>query len=168
MLLTSQTDSLPKYVAFTHAGKDTHWHDYRGKSKTLAFEESVLMRTSSVNDSFIPFVSRGWCEGNDGDPRTNEMQHFWDEQLVKYGLPRVNWTNWRKITHYCCAQFVVSRSRIRARPLSMYKSLEQYVLREHDDYRTTRELEHTWHMIFGEQAGSNQKLISEKWSTLWG
>ncbi|KAH8813183.1 hypothetical protein F5884DRAFT_327519 [Xylogone sp. PMI_703] len=50
----------------------------------------------------------------------------------------------------CCAQFAVSRDRIRARPVQDYERYRQWLLNTtREDQVSGRVLEYSWHMIFG-------------------
>ncbi|TVY23461.1 hypothetical protein LHYA1_G008385 [Lachnellula hyalina] len=50
----------------------------------------------------------------------------------------------------CCAQFVVTREKIRERPVEDYKRYRQWLLDTPlDDYVSGRILEYSWHIIFG-------------------
>ncbi|TVY48838.1 hypothetical protein LCER1_G009231 [Lachnellula cervina] len=50
----------------------------------------------------------------------------------------------------CCAQFAVTREKIRERPVDHYKRYRQWLLDTPlDDYVSGRILEYSWHIIFG-------------------
>jgi hypothetical protein len=53
----------------------------------------------------------------------------------------------------CCAQFAVTRDRIRARPVTDYQHYRQWLLDTSlEDYVSGRVLEYSWHIIFGKPA----------------
>lgn len=53
----------------------------------------------------------------------------------------------------CCAQFAVSREKIRERPIADYKRFRQWLLdTQLRDHVSGRILEYSWHMIFGHDA----------------
>ena len=53
----------------------------------------------------------------------------------------------------CCAQFVVSKEQVLARPLSDYERLREWIIdTEKSDAKSGRVLEFLWHVIFGKDA----------------
>jgi len=54
------------------------------------------------------------------------------------------------ISHYCCAQFVVTRDRILRNSLETYQAYDYWLqtIKEENHY-TSRVFEYIWHMIFG-------------------
>ena len=53
----------------------------------------------------------------------------------------------------CCAEFMVSRERIRRHPRAFYEHLRTWILdTELDMYRSGRVFEYVWHYMFGEPA----------------
>ena len=131
------------------AASDSDSSHCRNRSLTLEVEESALR--SIGEELFLPFMTN-WVKSVSMDPSQDDlkgMRKYWSEQVVPWGaapfkelLSPIN--GFLNMGHYCCAQFVVSRNRIRSRPVELYKALEKYVLDSLDDHRTTRELEQTW------------------------
>jgi len=81
-----------------------------------------------------------------GDHRV--IRDNWDEFYREYlgELPD-------QLNYHSCAQFVVSRERIRLRPLQFYQQLYEFVLEDKiSSYFSSRLLEYTWSYIFGEPA----------------
>lgn len=58
-----------------------------------------------------------------------------------------------KVGAACCAQFAVSRDRVRQRPLSDYERFRQWIVDTHmSDAHSGRVFEFLWHVIFGMDA----------------
>lgn len=58
-----------------------------------------------------------------------------------------------RVGQACCAQFAVSKERVRQRPKSDYNHFRQWVLdTEADDDKSGRVMEFLWHIIFGMEA----------------
>ena len=62
---------------------------------------------------------------------------------------------------YCCAQFVVSRERVRARPRAIYEALLQKVLGMHDDATAARLMEWSWHYLLGEPFEQSRASVDQ-------
>ena len=56
-----------------------------------------------------------------------------------------------RVTHYCCAQFVVSKERILRKTLDEYKAYDYWLQQTTEiNHYTSRVFEYTWHFIFDE------------------
>jgi hypothetical protein len=53
----------------------------------------------------------------------------------------------------CCAQFALTRQKIRERPISDYHRYRNWIMNTHlEDHVSGRVLEYSWHIIFGRSA----------------
>jgi hypothetical protein len=161
---TEMYDNLPDRVVMVHGNNG--WHDHVTKTTLLAPNFTDWL---SPKAGFIPLPAPVTHDG-DIDTRnawTISMQGFYDKQLRDaLGLPakRVCDPGQDRL-HYCCAQFALTRETIRRNPRIGYARLRDYVYTENADYRTSRELEHGWPIVFTGTMRAAPSLIAavEDW-----
>jgi hypothetical protein len=141
-------DALPDYVVLLH-GHDTSWHHHG------SIVDLIQSRVGTVMESMV------------------NLNHFrlgsivtnaWYADIVrwfrKYLTPTLgvdpsaigDWTS----GHLGCAQFIVSSSAIRSRPLSFYSDLYTWLMTtELTNNVSGRYMEWTWHLIWPESIVSS-------------
>ncbi len=153
-------DSLPATLAFLHshrAGFLTAWH-----TDTPLHDNVVALRTLQ-----IPFVQENGyvnlrCNWNPGCEEAHRFNKHvtpavWQDVFAGTSTLRTNLSSLNSETRApaqvaaaCCAQFAVSRDRVRQRPLSDYERFRQWIIdTEMDDAKSGRVMEFLWHVIFG-------------------
>jgi hypothetical protein len=144
--IIDQYDSLPEYTLFLQHG-EFDYHDwvyqrFANKSRTLMFHHTDL-RDSGIQ--FLPVVS-SMISPND----LTDAKMFWEAYVEPLDIPGMDTAvNLTKLgVHWCCSQFLVHRDLIRSHPKYFYEKLEQYTIREQYDELSSRDLEHTFHIIF--------------------
>lgn len=143
---------LPIRLAFLHGHEDA-WHQNRKKSLLEDIEESL----SSSCDYYT--LNSNWIDDRrkiSNNPQFNKLHEVWDKMF----RPILNKDCPQELLHDCCAQFVVTRARVMALPLSAYVHLLKYVeessepsFHGHDAYM----LEYMWHVIFGQPDVNDQE-----------
>ncbi|GME47176.1 hypothetical protein GTA08_BOTSDO13572 [Neofusicoccum parvum] len=165
--LIDHYDDLPDVVLFFHAHK-VGWHNLL----ILGQDSSeMLKRVRSERiwrTGYMPFR----CDAKPGCPdwlHLDRPEVDFDEHLrmeEKYYTPDI----WRELhppglggmgemhrvpgvlSAPCCAQFGVSRDRIRANPKEMYEHYRNWLLKtDLDDQYAGRIMEYTWHYMFTRQ-----------------
>ncbi|KAJ3147428.1 hypothetical protein HDU86_007978 [Geranomyces michiganensis] len=140
-------DCLPDRTAFVH-GHRTSWHTSRPMDEILN-----TMDWNRAEFFKLPARNRGKTEVAKYAPDRSieesvpvEVHIFWNRWLQeKYGpVPE-------RLEAQCCAQFVVSRQRIRLNTWDWYKDIYDWLISgEIHSYWSGRALEYSWHMMFGE------------------
>ena len=132
-------DELPRRVIFLHDHR-TAWHQL-----------DMVDLLHAVRLDAYPFFSVNgiWNRGL----RPKDYAHaarFWHENGLDRAIgpfPRDN----NAIAFMCCAQFVVSRARIRQRPLALWRRLYAWADRtELSNAVSSRIFEWLWHVLLGE------------------
>ncbi|KAF4310972.1 hypothetical protein GTA08_BOTSDO13572 [Botryosphaeria dothidea] len=160
-------DDLPDVVLFFHAHK-VGWHNLL----ILGQDSSEMLKRLRVEriwrTGYMPFR----CDAKPGCPdwlHLDRPEVDFDEHLrmeEKYYTPEI----WRELhppglggmgemhrvpgvlSAPCCAQFGVSRDRIRANPKEMYEHYRNWLIKtDLDDQYAGRIMEYTWHYIFTRQ-----------------
>lgn len=131
---------LPKHIAFIH-GHETSIHQtydiMHMISKCAKYTQFEYISLSLYN---INFRERE-------NPGIKLLHELWDE----YFRPYLNRDPPTQIFHDCCAQFIVSRDRIRSRPINAYRHWYNLTIdQNYDDYVVGLMFEYIWHIIFGE------------------
>ncbi|KAB2579366.1 hypothetical protein BFW01_g6294 [Lasiodiplodia theobromae] len=160
-------DDLPDVVLFFHAHK-VGWHNLLILGQDSA-EMLKMLRVERIwRTGYMPFR----CDAKPGCPdwlHLDRPEVDFDEHLrmeEKYYTPQI----WRELhppglggmgemhrvpgvlSAPCCAQFGVSRDRIRANPKEMYEHYRTWLLKtDLDDQYAGRIMEYTWHYIFTRQ-----------------
>lgn len=153
-------DELPDTVLFFHPHQGT-WHN------NILNDLDTAVTIRRLNDAHVArkgyFNSR--CHHDPGCPdwlRLDRPEAEWD--LIKKNEERYFTSNvWRElhpfgplptaISQPCCAQFAVSRERIRAQPRSEYIRYRDWLLwTDLEDEISGRIMEYTWQYIFTGQS----------------
>ena len=146
-------DTLPSTLAFIHPHRDgflSAWHT------DTPYHDNV----DALNSLQLPFVqSNGYvnlrCNWNPGCLEAHrENAHVTSE--VWHEVFRGTTT---EDSHFpiqvgagCCAQFAVSKSQVRQRPLEDYKHFRDWIIgTEESDAKSGRVMEFLWHVIFGKE-----------------
>lgn len=138
-------ENLPKHIAFLH-GHETAWH-HRGKKGIL----QVLQNCAKINDyGYISLNNHFIDDRNMDNPKMKHLHELWPhlfEPFLKRPAPTY-------LLHDCCAQFIVTRDRIRRLPKRAYEKWYNYIMHEDpnndDGYIISVVFEYIWHIIFGE------------------
>ena len=164
--IVEQYDDLPDSVAFIHAHQVApHMPDKLDILKKLrwgAFEYANLRYTNVTFDLWGKWTGDWLCPQNPLEPppsdeivwdelRVNQSQLFADvwQELFEGSVGSVP----QYVHSPCCAEFVVSKERIQARPLSFYQNCLTWLEATHSErYWAGRIFEYVWHVMFGEPA----------------
>jgi hypothetical protein len=133
-------DNLPAYVVFLH-GHQTAWHQQLHIFDAIRCAKKNKFGYISLNNSIFPKME--WSKGNKG---YDIMETLWDEHFKPHLL--VDMPTF--FYHDCCAQFIVSRDRIRLRTKQAYKQWYDLIFYVKNDYDLGLGFEMIWPMIFGE------------------
>ena len=141
-------DFLPEYVIFLHG----HLHSWHSSEIT----KSIRLLKKPVKG----YVNLNWdkeggtCKSDVIDPKDefNDapriFKRYWQATLGRYIGPIPP-----KINFHCCAQFAVSKERMRGRPKKFYADMIEWLENSPViDFESSRLFEFSWHMIFGEEA----------------
>ena len=164
--IVEQYDDLPDAVAFVHAHQVApHMPDKLDILKRLrwgTFDYANLRYTNVTFDLWGKWTGDWLCPQNPLEPppsdeiiwdelRVNQSQLFADvwQELFEGSIGSVP----QYVHSPCCAEFVVSKERIQARPLSFYQNCLTWLEATHSErYWAGRIFEYVWHIIFGEPA----------------
>lgn len=143
--LTMHYDELPDSTIFLQdARASAHNADIIGVLRHLRLDNASYLPLNSVH---IPFLSApAFCHLK----RCMHDTGLW-RLLPQSALP----THQMDIAYTCCAQFLVTRSAVRARPRALYEALYRYTLgasdfgHRGDSFARGECLEVMWHVIFG-------------------
>ena len=152
-------DSLPRVTAFVHAGA-TQWHnDILG-----AYTTSILNNLHLESVARLGYVNLR-CRLEPGCPTSVNMfepsaedikskdarAYFVDFYMELFGVSRDEVP--KHLGHTCCAQFAVTRERIRARPKKDYERMRHWMTDSSvnitDSHGGGWVFEMVWHIIFG-------------------
>lgn len=139
-------DWLPGHVAFVHGHRHA-WHQRHGADILDLIQDCAQYRRYGfvpLNNTFI----------DDRDSKNHAMRNVlgvWDTLFRPY-LER---DPPKHLLHDCCAQFIVSRHRIRAHPIEAYRHWLDFTTKTSspfpdDDIMNGLVFEYVWHVIFGE------------------
>lgn len=148
-------ESLAGIVAFVHSHRDA-WHT--GDQDMSNPEALKLLRRSFVRQQGYVNLR---CRWNPGCPSGVQIHQEKSKELSSYEA--VFEDSWKLIFQNsdvpevvgsgCCAQFAVSKQRIRARSHGFYVHLRKWLLNTNlDDATSGRVMEYLWHIIFGAPA----------------
>jgi hypothetical protein len=136
--------NLPQLIAFVHAHR-TAWHqidppDIVIALRALQWNKYTYMPLNNV-------ISTSEYIANSANEQEVANYEFWQTCLKdKFGPPPKN-----GIKTHCCATFVVKREAILAHPKQFYKCINDYITASRFSTGiTSRAIEYTWHVIFGE------------------
>jgi hypothetical protein len=147
-------DSLADVTIFVHADRWA-WHNNPIMDDDMAAMLRYLKPEKVIKDGYYNLR----CQWDPGCPhwlflRTRQnsagvqrkeekaLAEHWSELFPMDDMPSI-------VSQPCCAQFAVSRDRLRAIPKGRYIYLRSWVLRTPlDDYRSGRVFEYLWQYIF--------------------
>ncbi|KAJ5223276.1 hypothetical protein N7468_007818, partial [Penicillium chermesinum] len=146
-------DKLPQYMVFLHAHQFSYHVEFEEQDNALSVKRLQLDYVKKVGYANLR------CDWGPGCP--NEVQPF--RQLegrtteIAFAGAWIGIFNNTDIPYEvgtpCCAQFVVTREQVHARPLSDYQQYHRWLLETQlDDETSGRVFEYLWHIIFGQDA----------------
>ena len=151
-------DYLPEHIAFVH-GHEKAWHQE-------GYHTSYMLRNLCVDE--YEYISLSAYEGGPIRKGSNLnyykiLKRFW--YLVEPYLGKFPKSGFNE---KCCAQFMVSRERIKRRPREMYELILKEMTDTKKKYGRARDGKHVgwdlahfwegiWHYIMGERAYVNTK-----------
>ena len=164
--IVEQYNNLPDAVAFVHAHQVApHMPDkldILNKLRWGAFQYANLRYTNVTYDLWGKWTGDWLCPQNPLKPPPSD-EIIWDELRVNQSQLFAD--VWKELfegpigpmpqyVHSpCCAEFVVSRQRIQARPLSFYQDCLTWLeATSSERYWAGRIFEYVWHIVFGETA----------------
>lgn len=159
-----QYDNLPATLVFLHshrAGFLTAWH-----TDTPLHDNVDALRNlklSYVQENGYVNLRCNWNPGCEEAHRFNKhiTPEVWHDVFAGTSTFRPSISNTSapqdtqtkapaQVGAACCAQFAVSRDRVRQRPLSDYEQFRQWIIStEKNDAQSGRVMEFLWHVIFG-------------------
>ena len=145
-------DDLPDVSIFMHSHKwswhnnDLQHHDAAEMVSMLSSERVQRVGYMNLRCHWYPGCPDWMHPGRlDVDMNKQEetlMAQCWSELFPHAPIPQV-------LATACCAQFAISRDRIRAIPLLTYESYRKWLLETHlSDYMSGRVWEYLWQFIF--------------------
>jgi hypothetical protein len=131
-------ERLPAHMAFIHGHRVSH-HTYQ-------LDIVPVMKAVRWGSApYIPLNVHMYQRVDDEKPEFRDMAKVWPLLFTDIA-PRMP----REFLSWCCAQFVVTRAAVRARPLAFYQKIYDWVTDSNTtSYISSRVMEQTWHMIFG-------------------
>ncbi|PSK51719.1 hypothetical protein B9Z65_2986 [Elsinoe australis] len=146
-------DKLPDVSIFVHPDRWT-WHNNELMDNDLAGMIRYLKPEKVVRDGYVNLRCHwipgcpDWIHPHEG-AKENMQKHEeraiserWKEIFPLDEMPQV-------LSQPCCAQFALSKDRIRAIPKQRYLYLRSWILRTPlEDYRSGRVFEYLWQYIF--------------------
>ena len=149
--------SLPSVMAFVHphrSGFLSAWHTDTPLHSNVDALNSL--RISFVQQNGYVNLRCNWNPGCREEHRTNKhvTAEVWREVFSGTSTDKgASHDAPRQVGAACCAQFAVSRSRLRERPLSDFEHFRKWIIdTDMTDAKSGRVLEFLWHIIFGMQA----------------
>ncbi|GAM89532.1 hypothetical protein ANO11243_075710 [Dothideomycetidae sp. 11243] len=139
-------DSLPDVTMFMHAHR---WADHNDPMLDRDAVE-MIRRLDTERVIYEGYVNLN-CNHYPGCPGigSGERRLYYDALLDIYARIFPDRGHPREISTPCCAQFAVSRDRIRSTPLEQYISYRGWLLQTKlEDYESGRVWEFLWHVIF--------------------
>ncbi|RMJ28009.1 hypothetical protein PHISP_01124 [Aspergillus sp. HF37] len=153
-------DRLPAYTVFIHSGEN-QWHNDLLGSKTSSLLESLrLAAVDSLGYVNLRCTEFPGCptsvhplEPTDTDIKNKDVRAYFAElymELFQVGMEDVP----RHIGAACCAQFAVSRERIRQRPKGDYERMLRWAAETKvaNGFVVGWVFEYLWHLVFGMDA----------------
>jgi hypothetical protein len=141
---------LPAHMAFIHGHRISH-HTYQ-------LDIVPAMKTVRWGlMGYIPLNVHMYQRVDSEKPEYEDMALVWPKLFTDLApqIPPV-------LLSWCCAQFIVTRAAVQARPKEFYEKIYDWVTNEGEwkgkknvtSFISSRVLEQTWHMIFGMPAMS--------------
>jgi len=142
---------LPAHMAFVHGHRVSH-HTY---------QLDIVPALKAVkwgSRPYIPLNVHMYQRVDSEKPEFEDMAKVWPRLFTDLA-PKMP----PELLSWCCAQFVVTRAAVRARPKEFYQKIFDWMTNEGEwkleknvtSYISSRVLEQTWHMIFGMPAMSD-------------
>ena len=152
-------DQLPKHIAFIH-GHDKAWHQ-EGYRISYMLRHICLIKFEYA--SLNAFEDDAWRRIKGSRGYFNIIKKYWT--LVEPYLGAMPKNGFKD---KCCAQFVVSRERVKARPRELYELILEQMTDKNKNYLRASHgknsgwdlihfWEAIWHYIFGEKALVNTR-----------
>ncbi|KAM5458313.1 hypothetical protein MaudCBS49596_000226 [Microsporum audouinii] len=152
-------DSLPEIVAFTHS-TNKQWHnDFKGRKTVNILSH---LRDDAVKKKGYVNLRCLWEPGcptsvNPLNPTETDIREQGERaKMAEIYMELFNVTRTEVPVHIggvCCAQFAVTRERIRQRPLDDYIRMRNWALgAEFTSFGVGWVFEQIWHIIFMEEA----------------
>ena len=149
-------DDLPDVAIFMHAHRwswhnnDLQYNDAAEMIKMLSSERVQRLGYMNMRCHWNPgcpeWMHPGVVEDDVNKLEEKKMAQCWSELFPHEPIPRV-------LAVPCCAQFALSRDRIREIPLSTFKFYRNWLLKtELSDYISGRIWEYLWHFVFTGQS----------------
>lgn len=150
-------DELPEYIAFVHAGPD-QWHNDLLGPRTEKILKNIRLDTVKkkgylnlrcAHDPGCP-VGVDPFHPTETDIKGKDIRaYFADVYMELFDVPPSQIP--REIGNVCCGQFVVTRERIRERPIEDYIRMRKWALETTitDSFGIGWVFEKVWHIIFG-------------------
>lgn len=139
-------DNLPDRVAFIH-GHEHAWHHRKGHIFTQ-------LHNIQTNDEFNnkQYITLNGRYLRTHGARGKALHKVWDNFKDHFGSepPKIHKIKGNATCHDCCAQFVVTKERIRAVPLAQWKKWLEFS-QTPSSHRVGYVFESMWHRIFGEE-----------------
>ena len=153
--LITHYHNLPEYMVFLHARR-YQWHNDDPMYDHVPLLQNL--RLQHVADVGYASLRCNWNPGCKVGLRPDEavedglfgiQSGYWDAFAELFPGAEVP----REVGHPCCAQFAVSRERVREKPVRHYEKVRQWVW-ESDMHpgRSGRIMEYMWHVVFGKPA----------------
>ena len=147
-------ENLPENIAFIH-GHEKTWHQ---ESYRMSYMLRHICLEKFGYASLNAFENAAWRPYKGSKSYFNIIRKYW--KLVEPYLGDMPRTGFKE---KCCAQFVVSRERIQARPRRLYELILEQMTDKKKNYRRAPHGKHSgwdlihfweaiWHYIFGEDA----------------
>lgn len=154
-------DTLPTYSLFIHAGSEQWHNDILGRKtadviKALRFEHVQANGYTNLRCSNDPGCPIGVnpLDPSEQDVLNKDTRAFFAEIYMElFGVLHEQIP--AHIGNVCCAQFAVTRDRIRDRPKADYERMLHWVSKNHehvDDFGVGWVFEKIWHIVFGMDA----------------
>ena len=156
-------DHLPETILFQHSHHNRAWHvsDNPGHDNAVSAQHLRLSYIQEMGYVNLRCIHNPGCGG--------EVQPFRDPPILNYDKEgqlkqRVEMHIAETLQYMfgddvevpevigvaCCAQFAVSKDRVRQRKRETYERIRQWVIdTELNDYYSGRVMEYLWHIIFG-------------------
>ncbi|KAK6530252.1 hypothetical protein TWF694_003615 [Orbilia ellipsospora] len=164
-------DNLTDINVFIHAHNGSYpkaWHNEPQSAKYSAVQMLQLLRLDNIRENGYVNLR---CNTNPGCiTKLRPNQNTFKENAIEPGWQKL-WKHMNEdkplpeeVAVACCAQFAVSKEKIRERPKAYYEKLREWVLTT-DCSDPGRVFEYFWHIMFGmpmvhcEEAWKYQKCI---------
>jgi cephalosporin hydroxylase len=136
--IISRYDNLPDSVAFVH-GHESAWHQPPNFADTIRRAKTNITGYVSLNARFLGALQ---------PQHLVDVKEMWANLMAKHLGPFPCTDN---VYPPCCAQFAVTRERIRAVPLALWEDILEFSIgRGWDRSQELRRIEFVWHMLFGQ------------------